>query len=1098
MKVLLPRAYLAAAAAAALAVAQPCFAQNTLIVTPASLSFTSQGGQFPFPQTISVQSTPNAVQFTAQAILPSGSPPWLTVSSAGGSTPSTVMVFVNPTGLQAGAYNGTVRITAAAATNSPLDVPVTFTVSPVSQLTATPAQLSFSYVMGGTQPAAQNLAVGTTSGVVLSFGAAASTNSGGNWLTVTPVSGQTPANLTVSVNTAGLTPGSYSGTITLTPPSGAGGALQVPVTLTVNASPTLNVTPASIAFYYQIGGAPPAQQTLSLASPGASIAFSLTAGSPSNWLVVTPVGGFTPGDVLVGVSSSVLAGLGQGTYTGSIQITAPQASNSPVTVPVTLTVSVSPLISATPASLSFDVQPGGAAPAAKTFTVASSGSPVNFSVSTTTTTTGINWLTATPASGATPATISVGIAPSGLTLAPGTYTGTVVVSAPGAANSPLNIPVTLNVSNVPVLVANPNALSFVYQTGKSLPAGKSVSLTSSGAPITFTASASSPGNWLSISQTSGTTPATLGVFVNPAGLSAGSHTGTITLTPQTSGAAAQTVAVTLTVSNNPLISVSPDTLSFSFSPGGPSFLQQTLAATSTSDPLNFSVTWSESSGPAGWLAVTPLSAQTPANLTVFANGAALSPGIYTGSITVTASGANSQTVPVTVTVSTGNALSISPTSLSFEQPMGGAAPPAKTLQIASTGAALNFSATATTEVGNWLSVSPSSGATPGSISVSVNGAGLSQGLYRGTVTVVAVGASNSPQAIPVTLTVTAAQTIAVSPASLNFTYQQGGSAPAAQKFAVTSTGGSLSFTVTASTASGGNWLSASPAGGTTSGEVSVSVSPSGLSPGTYTGTVQVASAAAANSPVTVNVTLTVTALVVGPIGAVVNGASWVAGPIAPGEIITLGGTNIGPVTPAGLRLTPAGLVDTTLAETRVLFDGIPAPLIYVSRNQINCVVPYGIAGRVTTRVQVEYQGVRSDALELRVADTAPGIFTLDASGRGQGAILNQNFSVNGPANPAAKASVVMIYATGEGQTSPPGQDGLVTGSVLRRPLRDVSVTIGGVPARVEYAGSAPGFVAGVLQVNVTVPENAPSGNSVPVILTIGGVSSPATVSMAIR
>jgi len=1084
----------AAAVAAALALVQPSLAQNTLVVTPAALSFTSQGGQLPLPQTISVQSTPGAVNFTAQAVVAPVVSAWLSVGPSSGTTPATLMVFVAPTGLQAGTYTGSIRIMAAEATNSPVDVPVTLHVGAASPLAASPAQLAFSYVIGGSLPAPQSLTVTSLTGTAVNFGATASTTSGGNWLSVAPVSGTTPATLAVSVNPASLSPGNYSGTVTLTPPTGAGGPLQVPVTLTVNASPSLNVTPASISFYYQIGGAPLQQQTLSLATPGASIRFSLTATSSGNWLVVTPVSGFTPGDVLVGVSQSVLATLGQGTYNGSIQITAPQAANSPVTVPVTLTVSVNPLISATPASLSFDVQPGGSAPAAKTLSLASSGSPISFSLSTP----GVNWLTLNPTSGTTPATISVGIAPQGLLLAPGTYTGTIVVTATGAGNTPLNIPLTLNVSNVPVLVAAPNALSFVYQTGKSVPAGKSISLTSTGAPITFTASASSSGNWLSISQTSGTTPATLGVFVNPAGLSPQSYTGTITLTPQTTGAAAQTVNVTLTVSNNPLVSVSPDMLNFSFSPGGPSFLQQSLSVLSTSDPLDFAVSWAETSGPPGWLAVTPLSGKTPANLTVFANAAPLSPGVYNGSITVNASGANTQTIPVSVTVTTGNALSISPTSLSFEQPLGGAAPTPKTIQIASTGPSLNFAVSATTEVGNWLSVTPTSGATPGSVSVSVNGAGLSQGVYRGTVTVVAAGASNSPQTIPVTLSITAAQTIATTPTSLSFSYQQGASAPAAQRVTVTSTGGALSFTASATTTSGGNWLSVTPTSGSTPAELSVSINPANLPPGSYTGTVRIESSTAANSPLSINVTLTVAALVVGPVTAVVNGASWVAGPVAPGEIVSLGGTNIGPSTPAGLRLTPAGLVDTRLAETRVLFDGIAAPLIYVSRTQINCVVPYGIAGRVTTRVQVEYQGVRSDPIELRVADTAPGIFTVDASGRGQGAILNQDYTVNGAANPAARGSVVMIYATGEGQTDPPGQDGVVAGNILRRPLRDVSVTIGGVPARVEYAGSAPGFVSGLLQVNARVPENAPTGGAVPVILTVGGVSSPATVTMAVR
>ncbi|MEK7406018.1 MAG: IPT/TIG domain-containing protein [Acidobacteriota bacterium] len=1081
-----------AAAALAWLGSAPRLNAQALVITPQVLSFTSQSGQIPTPQTLSIQtSTGTALQFTV-AVFPEGARAWLSAAPLGTSTPTTVMVFVTPTGLQPGTYNGSIRITAAGATNSPFDVQVTLTVGAVSQLVASPAQLSFSYVTGGTQPAPQNLSVTTSSGVTLSFTASASTPTGANWLTVNPTGGATPATLSVSVNTVGLAAGNYSGTITLTPLAGGGGALQVPVALTVSGAPTLTASPASVSFYHQIGTPLPAQQILSLTSPGASVSYNLAYSSQGNWLVVSPISGFTPSDLAVGVSSAVLATLPQGTYTGSIQIAAPQASNSPLTVQVTLTVSTNPLISATPSSLTFDVQPGGALPPSKTVTLASSGTPVNFSLAVSPP---VSWLTVSPTTGTTTQSFTVGIGPSGLALTPGPYSATIVVTAPGAGNSPLNVPVTLNVSSAPVMVASPNALYFNYQKEKSLPAGQTVSLTSTGTPINFTVAPASTGNWLSVSQPSGATPATLGVTVNPAGLAVASHQGTITLTPQVSGAVAQTLNVTLTVSNNPLMNVSPSTFSFAFAPGGTTTQVQNLGLTSTSDSLNFTASWSIASGPAGWLAVTPLGGATPANLNVFAISTGLAPGTYTGSINVSATGANSQTIPVTLTVSTGNNLAVSPASLSFEQPQGGPAPAAKTLQVSTSGASLSFSATATTVVGSWLSVNPVTGTTPGTLSVTANGAGLSQGTYGGNVTVVAAGASNSPQTIPVTLTIGAAQTIAVSPASLSFSFQQGGSPPATQKVAVSSTGGSLNFT--ASAAATGNWLSVSPASGSTAGEVTVSVNPAGVAPGTHTGTVSIASTAATNSPQTVNVTLTVAARVVGPVTAVANAASWAPGPVAPGEIVAIGGTNIGPATPAGLRLTPAGLVDTNLSDTRVLFDGIPAPLTYVSRNQINCVAPYGIAGRVTTRIQVEHQGVRSEAIELRVAEAAPGIFTIDASGSGQGAILNQNSSVNGAGNPAAKGSVAVIYATGEGQTNPPGRDGAVIGAALSLPLREVFVTIGGRPARVLYAGSAPGFVAGVLQVNAVVPEEVASG-SLAVVLTIAGNSSPSTVTLAVR
>ena len=138
----------------------------------------------------------------------------------------------------------------------------------------------------------------------------------------------------------------------------------------------------------------------------------------------------------------------------------------------------------------------------------------------------------------------------------------------------------------------------------------------------------------------------------------------------------------------------------------------------------------------------------------------------------------------------------------------------------------------------------------------------------------------------------------------------------------------------------------------------------------------------------------------------------------------------------------------TLGGVRVLFDGIAAPMIYASATLVSAIVPYAVAGKRTTRLQVEYQGATSSGFDLPVADSAPGIFTMAASGRGQGAILNQDYSVNSTANPAGRGSFVMIYATGEGQTDPVGVDGLLTGATLRKPLQPVSVTIGGQQADV--------------------------------------------------
>ena len=230
---------------------------------------------------------------------------------------------------------------------------------------------------------------------------------------------------------------------------------------------------------------------------------------------------------------------------------------------------------------------------------------------------------------------------------------------------------------------------------------------------------------------------------------------------------------------------------------------------------------------------------------------------------------------------------------------------------------------------------------------------------------------------------------------------------------------------------------------------------------------------------------------------VVNAASFKGGPVAPGEILTVFGSDLGPGELVTLQLTPdRRWVTTSLAGTRILFDGVAAPMIYTSQKQASLVVPYSVAGRTTSEVAVEYEGRTSTRIALPVAPSAPGIFTLASSGFGQGAILNQDYSVNGPSNPARTGSVVIIYATGGGQTTPAGEDGKVVTELATQVL-PVSARIGGVDAEVIYAGAAPGLVSGVLQVNAKVPDGLDAGSAVPLVLTMGSAASQPGVTLAV-
>jgi len=236
----------------------------------------------------------------------------------------------------------------------------------------------------------------------------------------------------------------------------------------------------------------------------------------------------------------------------------------------------------------------------------------------------------------------------------------------------------------------------------------------------------------------------------------------------------------------------------------------------------------------------------------------------------------------------------------------------------------------------------------------------------------------------------------------------------------------------------------------------------------------------------------------GSISAVVNGASFLPGGLAPGTIISIFGSEIGPAGVVGLQLASSGRVATLLGGARVLFDGVPAPLISVQARQVNAVVPYEVAGKSGAAVQIEFQGKLSEAVTVPLRDSSPGLFTLDSSGKGQGAILNGDGALNSESNPAPKGSVVVLYATGAGQTDPPGVSGSIAAEPWQKPRLSVSVTIGGLPAEILYAGAAPGLLAGLLQLNVRTPEGAPSGSAVPVALTIGSVTSQQDVTVALR
>jgi uncharacterized protein (TIGR03437 family) len=230
--------------------------------------------------------------------------------------------------------------------------------------------------------------------------------------------------------------------------------------------------------------------------------------------------------------------------------------------------------------------------------------------------------------------------------------------------------------------------------------------------------------------------------------------------------------------------------------------------------------------------------------------------------------------------------------------------------------------------------------------------------------------------------------------------------------------------------------------------------------------------------------------------AVTNVASYANGPISPGEMVVLFGSGMGPSGVVGFQLDQQGRIANLLSQVQVLFDGNPAPLIYVSAKQISAMVPYGVVGKSSTQIQVVYQGSTSDSFQKPISPSAPGLFTTDSSGQGQAAMTNSDGSYNTSSSPATPGSYVTFYLTGEGQTDPSGSDGNIATSTANVALL-VTVQIAGRTVQLLYAGSAPGNVNGFAQINAVIPADMQYGGNLPLVVQIGGSSSQTGVTLAV-
>jgi len=662
------------------------------------------------------------------------------------------------------------------------------------------------------------------------------------------------------------------------------------------------------------------------------------------------------------------------------------------------------------------------------------------------------------------------------------------------------------VATVAPIVATPSTLSFTSPPNVAA-STQTVALSGSGAqfPYAVNPTTGSGGAWLSVSPASG--PGTLlNVSVNTGGLSEQSYTGSVAISDSV-GNACQTIPVTLSVAAQRL-AISVTTLTFN-APAGASFVpvqQFTIAA--NSGTLNWTAEATTVSG-GNWLLTTSTTGGTPATVNAQVSVIGLAKGTYQGAITITAAGAanSPQLINVTLNIADPPVIQVSAPTLTFSAPQGGANPSAQTFAVNNTGGGvLNFQASVSTvNGGNWLSVSPASGTAPATLTVTASltpgGTPLAAGTYTGAVQISAAGATNTPQTVRITLTVTSPSnaTIVLGPSSLRFVTNPGDASPTAQTFQITNTGTSgstLGWSATASTTDGLNWLTVFPITGVAPSTLQVSVNSSRLAAGTYTGSIKIdatANSNASNTPQTLQVTLVVGAPLVSD-GGIVNGASFAANAaVGPGGILSLFGTKLAASAASATSLP----LPRILNGVKVTVNGsVDAPLFYVSPTQINFQMPVEATGTSASLV-VTNGGIQGPAATVALTAEAPGIFTTATSGSGQAAALNADFTANSSTNPAAGGTTVSLFASGLGATVPPyltGQTG-ATSEPLNRTVQTPTVNINGVSATIGFSGLAPGFV-GLYQVNATVPPGTPAGAAVFVTLTINGrVSNTVTIAV---
>lgn len=1090
--------------------------------SPASLNFSvTLPTTVASPQTVSLTGS-GTVDFTFTTSTDAGGN-WLAASASANTTPATLTVSLTSIVLQLapGTYGG--KITLTSATDQTV-IPVTLTV--VIPFDTLPATLTFDYTIGGAAPKPQGLQL-TAAGQSIPFTA----NSSTPWLTLTPQSAKTPNTVAVIVNPTAIgsnpQPGQYSATITITSVLASNSPATVTVTLNIKAQ--LIAAPTTLAFAAIVGQPLPPAQTVSVTG---AVGLTFSATSPDPWLKAAVSPNVTPGAVAVSIDPT---GLAIGDYTGTIQL-AP-ANSQALGTTVTVSLKLRAPLAVSPGSVSATTYIGIPSTPVQSLSVSSSGAPVNYSV----TTSGESWLSIDSTGGKTPGTIKVTIDPTGL--APGTYTGTVTVASSQTtpASQAISVTLTIPAPGTPQgIEASPLQVSTPPFTG---PTTQTFTLVSSNqVPIPFKITTS--GSFLTVSPTSGVTPALITETIDPSALQPNTtYQASITITSlDTTITQGLKVAVQ---APNPKLAISPPVLEVQAQAGKTGSNKFFLQNAGGGGALNFSVSVVNPQN-TPFLTVRPpsgtVSGQNPAPIQVSIDATKLSAGPYYTTLVVTLGSLPPQQLPVSITVTPSDpVIALDFDGVQFEVRKGEGSSVSQDVSILNIGGK-SFNWRADIVSGSeFLAITKVTGivapGSPGTLTLSTkkeftNAAATPTGTYFASLRISSPDAVNSPKLFTVVLNLTDPAVVDATPVprptGLVFASPPGASPQPQSVQVFVSSQAPRAFQVSTQTFTGpdidaggpANWLRVKVNSGTAStgnpGSVDVTVQTAGLVPGVYTGGVSFSIGAVVR---TVNVSLVInqaapvpkssarrldqaacvpTKLVPTFVGGLVNNFSQqVAGPVPVSVNVV---DDCGTLVP-NLNDPASPKADVTImfstgdpsAKTMLLTDPKRAaytitwvPDIDATNTQVTVQARLGDLSGVT-----QTNGDGTTAAPAADASVLIG-GTAKVSGivlPGTGPVLQTNATLNNlnPQRGAALApgAVVQIFGTNFTTAAPAGFQSLP----LPTSLNGVMVLIGGVPAPLFYVAKN--------QINAQVPFELDPGRQYEIQVNVNGaLTVPDQISVA--